>query len=839
MAITTGTVAARLAARLRAAGVDMTDAQAAAFATAFAGDLEEWTGGAEAVPVALANRVSETATAWNTDVMQRLDWWTGPADGGPNGDGLYPMTNAAGVVTMFPSLAKLVSSTAKGDTGWSAKTTIEPDGEMRAVVRILDWIGGEGTKPATGYIAEDGSLVGTAAAARDVFSAISSTLTGLKDDAEAALGGAVAARIAAEAARDDGTVTTYLATGATDSIPTIFRFEDGRVPAYFDDEGKFHVPGGLFAADLDFMKVTKVRNIDGISTVLTDETGQYALGVIGVDGEWTFFNRAPDDKPSTLSLSFERGADVDGVSTVLTDGSGLYALAVIGEDGEWTHFKQADGGGGGGTANALSYESGAAIEDISVVITDKSGVYVLAVISDSGEWTYYRSAPTSAPAVAAPVKRSAVMDFDFIADCMWSEWVYPIAVEAHGDTLIGALGTGLGASGRVAPLTVNQSLWGGRFEKVQFDSVASGVIDDHNAPNLLVDPRPAARAPLQVFQNDHSGPGSNLRQWRSKTMDARGLGAANRLTSTGQRTYSQSFRVPATPDTIVQFNRCAVNAGFPTWEFRLSLDDGENFSAPVNVFIGNEVYVLARPALDGSGLHLVGYVHPLGGGDHRIVYLFLRYSDWALLRPDSATPLVPNIWAMSAPITPTANGNGYVLQTPAAGLTSRLSGAFETSPGVLEVVWSEFVIGDSANNYATGRYRHAVVNLSGGPSVSVTEIGPSGQPIESPMGTSEYIAGAEICGPLEVVAAAWSISGNGKGRLSRYRRVSGVWEETVVLDLPGVKSARPRPIISQTWNHTTQRIESALTRRCAYWRGSYSAFGIYDADAHILDLETI
>lgn len=186
MAITTGTVAERLAARLRAAGVDMTDEQAAAFATAFAGDLEEWTGGAEAVPVALANKVTSTATAWNQKITQEIDWLTGEVDGGPNGDGEYPATNAAGVTFMLPCPAKLAESMAKGNAGWTAKWVIEEDGPTRAVVRVLDWVGGEGAKPAIGYVAEDSSIVGTAAAAKDVYGAIGSALTGLKTDAEAA-----------------------------------------------------------------------------------------------------------------------------------------------------------------------------------------------------------------------------------------------------------------------------------------------------------------------------------------------------------------------------------------------------------------------------------------------------------------------------------------------------------------------------------------------------------------------------------------------------------------------------------------------------------------------------
>ncbi|MDR7230643.1 hypothetical protein J2X45_001734 [Caulobacter sp. BE264] len=108
MSITTDTVALRLAQRLVAHGVAIDDVEA--FAADFAPDLVDWVGGEEAVPVALASKVATTAGAWNADVMQRIDWWTGTVDGGPNGDGMYPMTNAAGVKTMFPSLAKIFAT---------------------------------------------------------------------------------------------------------------------------------------------------------------------------------------------------------------------------------------------------------------------------------------------------------------------------------------------------------------------------------------------------------------------------------------------------------------------------------------------------------------------------------------------------------------------------------------------------------------------------------------------------------------------------------------------------------------------------------------------------------
>lgn len=53
-----------------------------------------------------------------------------------------------------------------GLNGWSPILSSVVDGERR-VLRVVDWTGGQGTKPATGYIGPVG-LVGTAAAAVDV-----------------------------------------------------------------------------------------------------------------------------------------------------------------------------------------------------------------------------------------------------------------------------------------------------------------------------------------------------------------------------------------------------------------------------------------------------------------------------------------------------------------------------------------------------------------------------------------------------------------------------------------------------------------------------------------------
>lgn len=53
----------------------------------------------------------------------------------------------------------------KGDSGWSPVFSAEADGATRTVLRLLDWIGGSGTKPATlGFIGSTG-IVATAAQA--------------------------------------------------------------------------------------------------------------------------------------------------------------------------------------------------------------------------------------------------------------------------------------------------------------------------------------------------------------------------------------------------------------------------------------------------------------------------------------------------------------------------------------------------------------------------------------------------------------------------------------------------------------------------------------------------
>jgi len=120
MSLTTTQLASNFADELTGQGVALDDKPA--FVAAFAGMLTAWLGGEDALPADTAYRLMQVMGSWNLDQLQRLEWWTGSATGGPNGDGEYPQTNAAGVTTLFPSRAKMMQVTAKGDPGGVAYT---------------------------------------------------------------------------------------------------------------------------------------------------------------------------------------------------------------------------------------------------------------------------------------------------------------------------------------------------------------------------------------------------------------------------------------------------------------------------------------------------------------------------------------------------------------------------------------------------------------------------------------------------------------------------------------------------------------------------------------------
>lgn len=75
--------------------------------------------------------------AWGLSVDQWGQLATGSAQGGPNGDGLYPFTNRGGVTVLVPCLAKLASTVPTGQP-FAFPVTCYADDEL---VRVRDEAG--------------------------------------------------------------------------------------------------------------------------------------------------------------------------------------------------------------------------------------------------------------------------------------------------------------------------------------------------------------------------------------------------------------------------------------------------------------------------------------------------------------------------------------------------------------------------------------------------------------------------------------------------------------------------------------------------------------------------
>lgn len=79
------------------------------FVTVYEALLNEWALGGVAVARSAA-LASEAITGLNTFLEEARDWYAGTADGGPNSDGLYPLTDSVGNTYLVPSPAKIADS---------------------------------------------------------------------------------------------------------------------------------------------------------------------------------------------------------------------------------------------------------------------------------------------------------------------------------------------------------------------------------------------------------------------------------------------------------------------------------------------------------------------------------------------------------------------------------------------------------------------------------------------------------------------------------------------------------------------------------------------------------
>ena len=73
------------------------------------------------------------------------------------------MIMTTGAATRVPGGAAIPIAITDGTNGWSPVLSAEADG-TRSLLKVGDWIGGSGTKPATGYIGTTGMVTTKAAA---------------------------------------------------------------------------------------------------------------------------------------------------------------------------------------------------------------------------------------------------------------------------------------------------------------------------------------------------------------------------------------------------------------------------------------------------------------------------------------------------------------------------------------------------------------------------------------------------------------------------------------------------------------------------------------------------
>lgn len=204
---------------------------------------------------------------------------------------------------------------AYGPQGWAPKVSVEVDGERR-VLRIVDWLGGEGDKPLTlGYIGPSG-IVGTATLATDIRGAMG--LTGPANTL--AIGTVTEGAAAATITGTAPTQTLNLAipkgntgTAATIAVGTVTTGAAGSAAAVTNS-------GTTYSAVINF-------TIPRGNTGLTGPTNSLAIGTVTQGAAAaTITGTAP---AQTLNLTLPKGdAATIAVGTVTTGAPGT-SVAVV------------------------------------------------------------------------------------------------------------------------------------------------------------------------------------------------------------------------------------------------------------------------------------------------------------------------------------------------------------------------------------------------------------------------------------------------------------------------------------------------------------------------------
>ncbi len=413
----------------------------------------------------------------------------------------------------------------------------------------------------------------------------------------------------------------------------------------------------------------------------------------------------------------------------------------------------------------------------------------------------------------------------------YNQWIFPTFCTMKGRRWLGTMGQGGTSPDYFGGLSINEKIGQATWMQYEFDRqqfVQEGYqTDDHNGPAVLLDPRPNARHPLMVFQADHSGPGSYFRCWRSRTADAAGLGEPRIVSMAGNMSYAQAFRNPVNPDEIITFSRQGGSSS-AIWMIYRSTDEMDSVHS-ARLIAGDDLYMMARPAINGLGLHILIQQHPQNGVDQRVLYLYYRFSDRSLW--NWAGDLVVADVMASGSFDPFSVSGPTTVYTPAAGRKKRLFDVMETSLGVVEVVLVDFV--DSG--VKPGTWKHVRMAPAG---ITASQIGAddtAGNPIEA--SANSYFGGIALTGAYGAIAAVWDRVSN-TGGLYRLTSPDGgtTWQQVLIEASGGLSDKVIRPTILTEFYWANGQIGWVAKPAAVFLRGTYQLYLNFNLDAQEVTL---
>lgn len=408
-----------------------------------------------------------------------------------------------------------------------------------------------------------------------------------------------------------------------------------------------------------------------------------------------------------------------------------------------------------------------------------------------------------------------------IKDCFWTWWINPIACRMGRTTYGGGVGVGDDEQNygdiKIWQQRKNSLLKAAIIGKIETVLTSTDKTDDHNAPAILLDPRPDAKYPLTVFQADHSQAGSVTRMWRSRTTDVSGLALFGSISTSVRVTYSQAYRNPKNLDQIFVIIRHAGNAQ-GDWRILRSDDNGESWKEH-KIFQQAGFYIGSRQS--ENGITLVFQRNVMSDVDTKVALTELRW-DGSLVGFNNEV-LIADVFALTSPVAPFALPNLSVIYESEAGTFRRVFDIREVSENKVQVLMAEFEKSESGATVKqdTSQFVLLTVDTVTGTVNRDDALPDAGNPMEASL-QNAYFAGGCILGENDLILCRWNYpAGTNTGEMSRYTKVSDIWANELLDSAPHEIC---RPHIVERYTFENDVLVRRKTNTIVYMSGDYRTF---------------